>query len=128
MSDEWVDPFWDCDGPCPTPKEGKEIKCPICGGDTIIRGYFHHMRPQSPMPFRVDVGLKCTHCAHIWYHGVKMKEEFFAGHGHQFNRRGTRLTVEMNGVIMPKELNELREIELEHMKSDEDEGYGHADT
>jgi hypothetical protein len=56
-----------------------------------VRGWLHHCKPKSPNLFRIDVGMKCTHCAMVWYHGIKTTAEYFLGHGAQFNRRKEQL-------------------------------------
>lgn len=88
--------LWDVDGDVIVPK-GEWLRCPICKGQPLIRGwvFFEQTRENVTHPYRCDVKVKCTTCAHVWVHGVAIPEEVYA-RSESAQRRDVfgRLTVE----------------------------------
>lgn len=83
--------LWDFYYPLPVPK-GDWCRCPICGGEPHAREW--RIGPRNKpgdhrLSHRCDVMLKCSHCAHVWAHGLAITREFARAYG----CRGERLRV-----------------------------------
>lgn len=58
---------------------GDWLRCPVDGGRPVLRYWAYHRRPGNPtIPYRCDVGFKCSDCAFGWWHGVAIPGEWWA--------------------------------------------------
>lgn len=55
------------------------MSCPVCDAyRPVIRYWQFHTRPGKPtIPWRCDVSMKCTECAHLWVHGVAITKQAY---------------------------------------------------
>lgn len=73
---ERVDARWDCSGEFPVPKWA--VRCPCCGAtECIIRRVNFHAKHEATVPWRSDVGMKCTACSLTFNFGVAITEELY---------------------------------------------------
>ena len=77
-----VEEAWDLSGDFPMPKD--IIRCPVCGSKEIQAQVWAFHRSSTPnisrIPYRCDIGFKCTRCSAIWTHGVAIPEEMYKKH------------------------------------------------
>lgn len=70
---------WDLDGLLPWPRS--PLNCASCGSGELHPRYWRFFKrsgfPNSRVPFRCDVGVKCTRCSLVMVYGVAVPQEVY---------------------------------------------------
>lgn len=54
------------------------VQCPICRDHhPILRAVSFHIRKESEILYRCDVGWKCVRCSYAWSYGVPITDEMW---------------------------------------------------
>lgn len=72
-----VSEVWDFDQPFPWPKV--DLSCQVCGSGALHPRFwrFFNRGERSRIPWRCDVGVKCTRCSVVLTFGVPVPEDVF---------------------------------------------------
>lgn len=94
---------WDLDGILPWPHE--TLNCASCGSGELHPRYWRFFRrqgfPESRVPYRCDVGVKCTRCSLVMVFGVAVPKEVYdraPNRGHQLQWKDVQHAYERGDV------------------------------